>query len=204
MSNGRAGSLEEPGGRAAPAWGETRKMGLTVRERGGWCGRLALLLVLAASTVRAEPGPLRIELLALRGYDPVSYFMPEGPQPGLPRFETEWGGRAWRFALGANRTAFQRDPAVYAPRLGGYDAAGILEHRIVEADPAVFAILDGRLYLFRNGERRARFLTDPALAKSAEAIWPDLTRLLDDPETPRPAPVAPAKPSADSPKPSGH
>lgn len=129
--------------------------------------------------------------LALNGYDPVSYFLPDGPQPGSARFEEEWGGRVWRFALEADRTAFRRDPDVYAPRLGGYDAAAILDRRLADADPAVFAILDGRLYLFRDAERRARFVADPALARKAEAIWPTLGRLLEDPEdTRRPATAA--------------
>ncbi len=130
----------------------------------------------------ARGEPTRFEPLALNGYDPVSYFLPEGPKSGAARFETRWDGRIWRFALDANRAAFLRDPTVYAPRLGGYDAAGILDQRIVDADPAIFALLDGRLYLFRDGKRRDRFLAEPALARQAEAIWPSLTRLLDDPE----------------------
>jgi hypothetical protein len=180
-------------------------MGLTVRERRGWCGILALLLALAAPIPRAGAEATRIELLALNGYDPVSYFMPDGPQAGSPRLEAGWGGRAWRFAIESNRAAFRRDPAVYAPRLGGYDAAAVLEHRIVGADPTVFAILDGRLYLFRDGERRARFLADPALARQAEAAWPELTRLLEDPGETRSAPAVPVSPlSADAPKTGAH
>jgi hypothetical protein len=130
---------------------------------------------------RSEPGATQVTVLGLRGYDPVSYFLPEGPQPGSARFEEPWGGRIWRFASEANRAVFQRDPDIYAPRLGGFDAAGILDRRLVDADPAVFAILGERLYLFRNGERRGRFLAEPALAGSAEAIWPGLRSLLDDP-----------------------
>lgn len=153
-----------------------------------------MLLLLAAAfapAARSEPDPLRIVQLALNGYDPVSYFLPDGPQPGSARFEAEWGGRVWRFAMEADRAAFRRDPDVYAPRLGGYDAAAILDRRLADADPAVFAILDGRLYLFRDAERRARFVADPALARKAEAIWPTLGRLLEDPEeTRRTAPAA--------------
>lgn len=155
-------------------------MRLTGRDRHG--SRRIVLAGLLALTVSAARGePTRIEALALNGYDPVSYFLPDGPQAGSSRFEAQWDGRAWRFALDANRAAFLRDPTVYAPRLGGYDAAGILDRRIVDADPAVFALVDGRLYLFRDSKRRERFLADPALARQAEAIWPSLTRLLDDP-----------------------
>lgn len=152
---------------------------------------LLLLATALAPGARSEPDPTRVVQLALNGYDPVSYFLPDGPQPGSARFEAEWGGRVWRFAMDADRTAFRRDPDVYAPRLGGYDAAAILDRRLADADPAVFAILDGRLYLFRDAERRARFVADPALARKAEAIWPTLGRLLEDPEdTRRPATAA--------------
>ena len=163
-------------------------MGLTLPTR------LAVLLAAMLSagvpataepgTGRLElPGPElpRLELLGLRGFDPVSYFLDAGPQSGSDRFELSWGGRVWRFASGANRAAFAEDPVVYAPRLSGYDAAGVLDGRVVDADPAVFAVIGERLYLFRDAERRARFLADPSLARTAEARWPTLRGLLDDP-----------------------
>lgn len=163
-------------------------MRLTRDDRDGWRrpALAALGLVLAvlsapSPAAKAEPGPTEVTVLALRGYDPVSYFLPEGPRPGSSHFEVLWGGRIWRFASQANRAVFRRDPDVYAPRLGGFDAAGILDRRLVEADPAVFAVLGERLYLFRNDGRRARFVAEPALARSAEAIWPGLGTLLDDP-----------------------
>lgn len=134
---------------------------------------------MAVCDLRAQT---RISRLALNGFDPVSFFMPDGPQAGSTKFETEWNGRAWRFALEANRAAFLRNPTVYAPRLGGFDAAGILDHRLVDADPTQFAVLEGRIYLFRDAERRARFVAEPDLVRQAEAIWPTLGHLLEDPE----------------------
>lgn len=157
---------------------------------------LPVLLALgpfAGPAARSEPDPIRIAPIALSGYDPVSYFLPGGPQPGSARFEADWDGRVWRFALEANRAAFRRDPGIYAPRLGGFDAAAILERRLVDADPTVFALIDGRLYLFRDTARRSRFVADPGLARKAEEIWPKLGGLLDDPEEFRAA-KAPAPP----------
>ncbi len=163
-------------------------MRLTRDDRGGWrrpaLATLGLVLALLSApppAATAEPRPIEVTVLALRGYDPVSYFLPEGPRPGSAQFEVPWGGRIWRFASEANRAVFRRDPDVYAPRLGGFDAAGILDRRLVEADPAVFAVIGERLYLFRNDGRRSRFVAEPALARSAEAIWPGLRTLLDDP-----------------------
>jgi hypothetical protein len=114
--------------------------------------------------------------LGLSGFDPVSYFLSPIPQPGREGVELIWRGLAWRFASAANREAFEADPEVYAPRIGGYDASAAAEGRLVEAGPMLFAVHNGRLYLFRNERSRARFLADPLLAEKAEARWPDLRR----------------------------
>jgi YHS domain-containing protein len=143
---------------------------------------------LAAPLAPAETAlpRMRIELLTLNGFDPVTYFLDDGPRPGTARYELSWGGRVWRFSSGANRAAFRDDPEAYAPRLGGYDAAGILEGRLVDADPMVFAVIGDRLYLFRDAARRARFLAEPGLAGQAEAAWPALLAQQDAPFTDAP------------------
>lgn len=112
----------------------------------------------------------------LRGFDPVSYFLSPMPLPGREGVELIWRGVAWRFASEANREAFARDPEVYAPRIGGYDAGAAAEGRLVAADPTLFAIRDGRLYVFRGERSRARFEADASLAGKAEARWPELRR----------------------------
>src|SRR6478735_3893085 len=160
--------------RPDPAPGAPRRRALTCT--------IALIAALALPAPgRAEPVGTRIELLTLNGFDPVSYFLEGGPLAGAARFELAWGGRVWRFANGANRAAFRDEPAAYAPRLAGFDAAGILEGRLVEADPLVFAVIGERLYLFRDAARRGRFLADPDLARQAEAAWPALRGLQDVP-----------------------
>ncbi|MCJ2084823.1 hypothetical protein MKK88_02285 [Methylobacterium sp. E-005] len=145
------------------------------------CAALMLARPAAGESVGAP-----LVLLTLNGFDPVSYFLEGGPVAGTGRFELTWGGRVWRFANSANREVFRDDPSVYAPRLGGYDAAGILEGRLVDADPLVFAVIGDRLYLFRDAGRRTRFLADPGLAGRAEAAWPGLRDQPDGaPTTPR-------------------
>lgn len=133
----------------------------------------------AATSWRA-PGTI-----ALQGFDAVSYFVDEGrgPNPGQARFELGWRSRSWRFASAPNLDAFQRDPEVYAPRLGGFDPVGILEGRLVETDPQHFALLRGagpdRLYLFRHALNRAGMLDRTSLFSEAEARWPLLRALTD-------------------------
>lgn len=109
--------------------------------------------------------------LALGGFDAVTYFLPEGPQPGRPELELLWSGVAWRFASAANRAAFEADPIAYAPRFGGHDAEAIGRGLIVDTVPDRYLIRGGRLYLFRNDANRARFLADETLAAKGEAQW---------------------------------
>lgn len=109
--------------------------------------------------------------LALSGYDPVAYLVEEQARPGLPEFEASFGGLAWRFASRANREAFLRDPAAFQPRTGGYDAVAAAGRRVASADPLLFAVREGRLYLFRTEEHRRRFLDDADSARAAEDGW---------------------------------
>ena len=104
--------------------------------------------------------------------------LPEAPipLPGREGVELIWRGVAWRFASEANREAFARDPESTRREFGGYDAGAAAEGRLVAADPTLFAIRDGRLYLFRGERSRARFEADASLAGKAEARWPELKR----------------------------
>jgi hypothetical protein len=119
--------------------------------------------------------------VALSGFDPVTYFLTEGPQPGRPEHEIIWNGLAWRFATAANREAFVEDPEAYAPRLGGYDATAAAGGLIVEANPLLFAVTSEGLYLFRSDHARARFMSDGRIAHKAEERWSDLKRELLQP-----------------------
>ena len=112
----------------------------------------------------------------LRGFDPVTFFVDDAPQPGLHRQELIWNGVAWRFASAANREAFRRDPEVYTPRIGGHDPVAAAEGRLVPAEPTRFATRDGRLYLFRSEASRRRFLADGSIVRRAEARWQELKR----------------------------
>jgi hypothetical protein len=112
--------------------------------------------------------------LAIGGRDPLTYFLPVGPKPGLPEHEVLWGGAAWRFVSAANREAFAANPLAFAPRLGGYDAEAVSRGLIVDSNPNIYVVRHERLYLFRNDANRARFLADEAVAARGEEAWPRL------------------------------
>jgi YHS domain-containing protein len=112
--------------------------------------------------------------VALRGFDPVGYHAEGRAMAGSSAHEATRDGVVWRFASAANRETFLADPDIYLPAFDGHDAEGVARDRLVSADPTVFAILDGRLHLFRSSENRERFLGDTTLARQAREHWPHL------------------------------
>jgi hypothetical protein len=165
-------------------WTVNRNISLTTPATGLWLALAILAASAPASRPHASPVVgLADEMaadpltgLALDGFDPVSFHLGPAPRPGRADLDHLWGGAAWRFASEANRAAFLRDPWAYAPRLGGHDADAASRGVLVDADPTVFLVRDGRLYLFRTPEGRARFASEPALAEAAEGRWRDLRR----------------------------
>jgi hypothetical protein len=165
---------------------------MSYRRGAFWILRLAALLVAPAACAQPGGWPETVGVgevyqkdaasgLALGGFDPVSYFLPEGPRPGRAELELVWGGVAWRFARAANRAAFEAQPTAYAPRIGGYDAHAVSAGRIVDASPSLYVVVRDRLYLFRNDANRARFLSDERHAEESETRWRDLRKGLVTP-----------------------
>jgi hypothetical protein len=77
--------------------------------------------------------------LAIRGYDPVSYFATGQPTPGLARF-----------ASAENRDRFIATPEKFVPQYGGYCAYAISLNKIADIDPEEWTIVNDKLYL-NNG-----------------------------------------------------
>jgi YHS domain-containing protein len=112
--------------------------------------RRALVSGLAAAallTGSAAYGGETTPPLAIKGYDPVSYFTPGKPMPGSAEISYEWDGARWQFADKAHRELFRSNPDAYAPQYGGYCALGMTTGNRGEVNPEVWAIVDGKLYL---------------------------------------------------------
>ncbi len=93
---------------------------------------------------------------AASGYDVVAYHglkqVPVGQQqpaavPGKASITAEYNGATWAFASTANRDTFLADPARYAPGYDGHCAYGIAQGGKVPANPNLWRIVDGKLYL---------------------------------------------------------
>lgn len=97
---------------------------------------------------------------ALKGYDAVAYFTENSPRRGKPEFYYEWNGARWLFANAVNRDKFIAEPEQHMPQFGGYCAYAIARNNVVDIDPTVWKIVDGRLYLNYNKSVAAEWEQD--------------------------------------------
>ena len=133
---------------------------------------LVAALLLVAALHAAENFPL-----AIKGYDPVAYFLVGEPTPGLPSIEYEWDEHRYRFSNEEHRELFKADPARYAPQFAQFCAMALSRGEVVEANPEIWLISDGNLYLFGKTTGPALFrqnlAENIARAKQNRALIPD-------------------------------
>lgn len=141
---------------------------------------LALLAVLVFSFVLAGPalGAQPIEKdkagLALRGWDTVSYFDGK-PVPGKAEFTKDWNGATWRFATAAHRDAFAAHPEKYAPQYGGHCAYGLAKGHLVTADPKLWKVVGGKLYVnYDKGVQKSWEKDQAKFIVDADKAWKEL------------------------------
>jgi len=117
--------------------------------------------------------------VALYGFDPVGYFTDGRPVLGRRDLEYSFAGAIWRFHNEGNRAAFSAHPDVYMPRYGGYDPVSIGRGLTIPGHPALWIIVESRVYLFANAESREAFsVNPPGTIAMASAKWPQLQRTL--------------------------
>ncbi len=86
--------------------------------------------------------------VALKGYDPMSYFTDGKPEKGSTEFTFAFDDTTYWFKSAEHKANFAADPERYAPQFDGYCAVQLSRGRKVEADPEAWAITNGKLYVF--------------------------------------------------------
>lgn len=110
---------------------------------------------------------------AIKGYDPVAYFVDGEPVKGKAEFTTKWKDADWYFSSKQNLDAFKADPEKYAPQFGGYCAFGVSKGSLYKIEPDAWTIVDGKLYLNYNKSIQKKWEGNRAeFIKKAEANWP--------------------------------
>ncbi|MFQ5589964.1 MAG: YHS domain-containing (seleno)protein [Phycisphaerae bacterium] len=103
---------------------------------------LSRTAVASADDAKREP--------ALGGHCPVCYFEKGQAQKGAPAHQVDYLGELYYFCSAEAKKKFETVPDKYLPQLGGLCtmALGGPYGNRMPGDPAAFAIVDGRLYLF--------------------------------------------------------
>jgi YHS domain-containing protein len=95
-----------------------------------------------------SPSPVPGKRVALRGYDPVGYFIDSRPVQGEPQYWYEFDDTVYLFASAEHRAAFVADPDRYAPQYDGYCAMSVSFGGRDEGLPDVWEIVNDKLYVF--------------------------------------------------------
>jgi hypothetical protein len=119
--------------------------------------------------------------LAMRGYDPVSYFQSEHPAMGLEEFSASHDGARYLFATAENRDKFIADPGKFSPQFGGYCAYGVRVGRKFDIDPDVYRVVDDKLYFQLNWGTQVIWLVNMnENIEVAQTLWPMIKPQTDD------------------------
>ena len=133
---------------------------------------IPLLAVLClGSAALAQSSPDKAPSVALKGHDPVSYFNPGTPAKGTSSFLYDFDDARYLFRSQKNRDLFAANPDKYSPQFAGLCATGLGMGMKTEANPSVFKVIDGKLYVFSSAEALAMVQKDPSLLKKAHQTW---------------------------------
>ena len=135
------------------------------------------LLTIAAAAVVATPALAAVagnsaSTVGVGGYDLVSYHTGEKPLRGNGNHVAVHQGVTYLFSSEANKEAFDASPGKYLPAYGGWCAYGVAVGKKFVADPDVWEIVDGRLYLNLDNKVKGIWLKDvPGNIAKADTSW---------------------------------
>ena len=136
-----------------------------------------LALSVASPVFAAEETDLNLSWtgLALRGVDPVSYFVEGAPKEGRRDISVEYKGGTYRFMSAKNKALFEANPEAYLPAYGGFCAYGTAVNAKVDGDPYIWHIVDNQLYLNINRSIDREWQTNvPGYIADANKNWKHL------------------------------
>ena len=129
----------------------------------------------ATGALAQSAAPGAAPRVALKGYDPVSYFTDGKPEQGSKEFTFAFDDTTYWFKNAAHRDKFASDPEHYAPQFDGYCAIQLSRGLKVEADPEAWTITNGKLYVFSKKKGVNKFKTEGVqIAEKARENWPKL------------------------------
>lgn len=109
---------------------------------------LFAILAFSTSAFAEELVNTNAQGVFINGYDVVSYFEQGEPRRGSSSFQSEIDGVTYYFSSVANKALFDESPDRFLPQYAGHCANGLSDGHLVGANPEIYRIIDGKLYLF--------------------------------------------------------
>ncbi len=114
---------------------------------------------------------------AIKGYDPVAFFVESKAVKGTEEFTYEWNGATWHFANKKNKETFIANPEKYAPQYGGYCAYGTADGHKAPTETDTWTVDNNKLYFNYNQKVKTLWDKDRAsLIKKADEQWPKIKK----------------------------
>lgn len=133
--------------------------------------------IYATSPLRADTARVAVNSIgiAIDGYDTTAYWTEGAPRLGLPDHTVNWSGSDWHFTSAEDAKTFAAAPNAFAPQFGGFCTRALSFKKIVNGDPEVWRIYQGKLYLFARPVGGEKFDEgqDTMIGK-AQAFWDTL------------------------------
>lgn len=138
---------------------------------------LAALVTFASVPAHAGGASHHGKSPELQGYCPVCYLDAGKAVKGDPRYSGVYHGHRYVFASAEAKKSFEAARAKYQVACDGSCAVAASMGMKKKADPALFSVHEGRLYLFSGPDAKQMFDASPdELAKRADARWPEVAR----------------------------
>jgi YHS domain-containing protein len=113
--------------------------------------------------------------LGLHGFDSVVLSTTGAVARGSAVYGIEHDGAVYYFASQLSAKIFATDPESYLPQYGGFCAYAVAFGRKFDGDPRFADIVDGKLYLFVNGEIFEKYLANKEqILADAKKNWPSI------------------------------
>lgn len=133
-----------------------------------------LQALLLAGVAHAQGDKAAGPPVALKGYDVVSYFEDGKAVAGAAGFQADWDDARYQFTSARHKALFAESPERYTPQFSGLCATGVSLGKKVVADPTIWKIVDGKLYVFYSAKALEMAEQDPGLLTRSQQNWQSL------------------------------
>ena len=116
-----------------------------------------------------------VNTVGINGYDLVTYQTEKRPLRGNGNYVAVHDGVTYLFSSEENKQTFEKNPEKYLPAYGGWCAFGVSVGKKFSADPEVWEIVDGKLYLNLDPGIKVMWRQDiPGNIAKADKNWPKI------------------------------